>query len=83
MSRSPRPGASRPALNKSCWQKLRAQAKARDGHACRMCGGGMRLQVHHIVRPQDGGSDALENLVTLCSPCHRLLHQQQGAGVSK
>ena len=50
----------------------------RDGHKCRLCGGRRKdpvLEVHHKVRRIDGGSDRPENLVTLCSTCHNLLHK--------
>ena len=50
----------------------------RDGHECRLCGGKRKdpvLEVHHKIRRIDGGSDRSENLVTLCSTCHGLLHQ--------
>jgi len=67
--------ASRPALNKSAWQKLRARAKARDGNRCRHCGSTAKLSVHHRLRPQDGGRDELSNLETLCDHCHRLTHK--------
>ena len=50
----------------------------RDGHECRLCGGKRKdpvLEVHHKVRRIDGGSDRPENLITLCSTCHSLLHK--------
>ena len=50
----------------------------RDGHECRLCGGKRKdsvLEVHHKVRRIDGGSDRPENLITLCSTCHDLLHK--------
>ena len=50
----------------------------RDGHECRLCGGTRKdsvLEVHHKVRRIDGGSDRPENLITLCSTCHNLLHK--------
>ena len=50
----------------------------RDGHECRLCGGRHKdpvLEVHHKVRRIDGGSDRPENLITLCSTCHSLLHK--------
>jgi hypothetical protein len=67
--------ASRPALSKYAWQKLRARAKARDGNRCRRCGSTAKLSVHHRLRPQDGGRDELPNLETLCDRCHRLTHK--------
>lgn len=32
------------------------------------------FQVHHVIEVQNGGSDEPENLMHLCSICHRLLH---------
>jgi hypothetical protein len=56
--------------------KLRRQVLARDRYACR--GAGCRrtrfLNVHHVVQREDGGKNVLENLITLCSGCHRTLH---------
>jgi hypothetical protein len=68
--------AARPELNRYAWQQLRAKAKARDGNRCTRCPATTKLQVHHVIRPADGGSDDLENLVTLCSRCHRLAHRK-------
>jgi hypothetical protein len=67
--------ASRPALSKYAWQKLRARALLRDGNRCRHCGSTVKLSVHHAIRPQDGGRDVIENLATLCDRCHRLTHK--------
>jgi hypothetical protein len=67
--------ASRPALSKYAWQRLRARALQRDGNRCRHCGSTAKLSVHHLVRPQDGGRDELSNLATLCDRCHRLTHK--------
>ena len=50
----------------------------RDGHTCRLCDGKRKdpvLEVHHKIRRIDGGSDRPENLITLCSTCHDLLHK--------
>ena len=51
----------------------------RDGHTCRVCGGkskGKVLEVHHIIRRSDGGTDRPENLITLCSHCHDGVHKE-------
>jgi hypothetical protein len=34
-----------------------------------------KLEVHHIIFRSNGGSDEEGNLITLCSSCHRALHQ--------
>lgn len=62
------------------WENLKAYAKWRDGQKCRACGksakDGARLEVHHIRRRADGGSDTPENVVTLCHECHEAHHQK-------
>lgn len=49
-------------------------AKERDEFTCRKCGregDSQQLHAHHIHPEAAGGSDDLENLVTLCGHCHR------------
>jgi 5-methylcytosine-specific restriction endonuclease McrA len=48
----------------------RRRVIARDG-ACVFCGAAEPFEVDHIVRYVDGGSNELENLRTLCVPCHK------------
>jgi len=44
----------------------------RDRYTCRICGrSGVVLEVDHIVPVAQGGSDALDNLQTLCFDCNR------------
>lgn len=64
------------------WKRQRRLARERDQHRCRDCGTaeqphGYQLDVHHVEPfPRDGTSqekhraNRLENLVTLCRPCH-------------
>jgi hypothetical protein len=58
---------------------------------CQACGHGATLEVHHVVKRAQGGSDFdLDRLVALCSPCHaqtdapyrrgRLVITPRGAG---
>ena len=51
---------------------------ARDGHRCRTrgCNAKHFLEVHHIVPRSRGGTNDEANLITLCSSCHRLAHEQ-------
>jgi DEAD/DEAH box helicase domain-containing protein len=68
------------------WEQQRQRARARDGFRCRHCGAPERPQrthdVHHIqpfrtfgyVRGKNDSyleANRLENLVTLCTSCHR------------
>ena len=47
----------------------------RDNYTCQCCGKkNCRLEVHHIVFRRNGGSDSLENLITLCGDCHKSVH---------
>ena len=61
------------------WENLKAYAKYRDGYKCRACGkgkkDGKKLEVHHIIRKADGGTDVPENVVTLCEDCHKAYHR--------
>lgn len=52
------------------------------GH-CESCGtpapfkcvhGGHYLEVHHVRRLTDGGSDTVSNAIAICPNCHRALH---------
>jgi DEAD/DEAH box helicase domain-containing protein len=68
------------------WEQQRNQARSRDSHRCRHCGAPERADrahdVHHIQPFRTFGyvrgdnekyleANRLENLVTLCSSCHR------------
>ncbi|MHB8172112.1 MAG: HNH endonuclease [Thermincolia bacterium] len=45
----------------------------RDGHMCYICGKTTSLHVHHIIPRKEGGPHIPENLVTLCSGCHKTI----------
>ena len=46
----------------------------RDGYLCALCGNGGHLQIHHAIPRAAGGSDFVENLITLCPRCHAAVH---------
>jgi hypothetical protein len=53
------------------WKAIRAQVLARAGWRCQACGVRRRLDVHHVVKRSQGGSDFdLDQLVALCRWCH-------------
>lgn len=59
-------------------ENFKQAAKARDGYKCQCCGKkNCRLEVHHLLPRSRGGSDKLENLITLCSDCHHLAHSSE------
>ena len=75
---SPLPSAVSPprALRSSqASSRLRDFVIARDGHRCRLCGQGAHLHAHHIKWRSRGGPTEANNLVTLCTRCHGLVHQ--------
>ena len=60
------------------------QLHRRDGGVCihqdeggERCSSDRWVQIHHIHPVSEGGSNALENLATLCSFHHRLVHQMR------
>lgn len=57
------------------WAAIRARVRARDGHACVVCGSTEGLQVHHVLPLAEGGTDDLGNLETRCRRCHGRAHR--------
>lgn len=59
----------------------RDQVFERDNYTCQICNESPEderlLEVHHIVPLSEGGSDNLENLVTVCPNCHRKLEYSE------
>ena len=62
---------------------IREYAKKRTKGICQLCeqrapfydwNGQPFLEVHHIKRLADGGSDSVDNTVALCPNCHRKMH---------
>jgi hypothetical protein len=52
----------------------------RDGYRCQApgCQHVHGLDVHHILSRRLGGSNKLDNLITLCRGCHQLVHEMGG-----
>jgi hypothetical protein len=58
-------------------QNVKQYVLQRDKYECKYCKGKSKdnkLQVHHIIPRSNGGSDNDTNLITLCSMCHKRLH---------
>ncbi len=55
---------------------LYAEVSERDNHQCQVpgCGSNAIDPPHHIIFKGQNGSDVSWNLVTLCSECHRRIH---------
>ena len=61
--------------------RIRRRILARDGHRCRApgCRNTRFLEIHHRLPVAAGGKAEPDNLVTLCSRCHRELHRRESA----
>jgi 5-methylcytosine-specific restriction endonuclease McrA len=64
----------RPRLDREGYRELRMRILERDGWRCQQCGRRDQLQIHHMIRRSQSGADCEENLIVLCSKCHRSLH---------
>ena len=61
----------RPAASTKKWAAICELVKARAGWRCQACALRTRLDVHHVVKRAQGGSDLdPDNLVALCRACH-------------
>lgn len=60
------------------WNEVSEECKARDNNRCVNCGqprgGRYKLNAHHIISLRQGGTNTLDNLVTLCEACHASVH---------
>ena len=79
---------TKPASRKPTYERTRIPAAIkhavtlRDGHQCTFvdhsgcrCGNRRWIDIHHIKPVSQGGANDLENLTTLCSAHHDLIHQ--------
>jgi 5-methylcytosine-specific restriction endonuclease McrA len=62
------------ALSFDDYQELRREVLGRDGWKCQICGTPRDLEIHHIQKRSDLGSDIADNLIALCFACHRRQH---------
>jgi len=61
----------RPSASLEQYQDIRAQVLARARWVCQACGLRARLEVHHVRKRAQGGSDFdLDRLIALCRACH-------------
>ena len=55
---------------------IRAQknGKIRDKYTCQICGSHDNVEGHHIIDHQFSGAATVDNIISLCHACHRLVH---------
>lgn len=61
-------------LGTNHWQIVRKHALEAAGNRCQICNSTRRLQVHHRTYDRRG-NEALDDVIVLCSECHRLFHE--------
>lgn len=49
----------------------------RDDWHCRHCNRNESLTPHHVIYQSAGGSNAFDNLITLCVKCHNDVHERR------
>jgi len=60
------------------FENVKQYVLTRDKRTCQHCGKqNTRLEVHHIKFRSQGGTDRPDNLITLCSKCHKDLHKNK------
>jgi 5-methylcytosine-specific restriction endonuclease McrA len=62
-------------LTPAAYKEVKRQVLERDHWSCQYCGGRTHLEVHHIQFRSHRGEDCELNLITLCTPCHRRVHE--------
>lgn len=58
------------------WSIQRTSCLQRDDYTCQQCGCTDSLEVHHWTPYRFCYDNSLDNLVTLCSECHRWIHKR-------
>lgn len=72
-------------------KSVRAQVLERDEESCRNCGvsvtpnkeEGISFALHHLIPFSAGGPDHPDNLITLCTDCHRDAHARMNSIVEE
>ena len=57
------------------WGWLREQILERAEGKCEVCGAEGTLHIHHQTYRRVGGNEKFEDLIALCPPCHRRVHE--------
>jgi N6-L-threonylcarbamoyladenine synthase len=57
------------------FENIKSYVLSRDSHQCFFkCKDAHKLEIHHIKFRSQGGTDNPNNLITLCSVCHKKVH---------
>jgi len=61
-------------INANISKETRKHVYRRDGYRCALCDSTQYIQIHHAVPRGQGGTNNVQNLITLCMDCHALAH---------
>jgi 5-methylcytosine-specific restriction endonuclease McrA len=61
-------------LDTESYMTLRRKILERDHWRCQACGHSTGLEIHHKRHRSQSGDDSEQNLITLCSSCHKSEH---------
>ena len=62
------------AISAGIDKETRRKVYRRDGFRCALCDSTQYIQIHHAVPRGQGGTNNIQNLITLCQDCHALAH---------
>lgn len=59
------------------YEHIKAQklGKERDNYTCQICGSTDNVEGHHLFDYALGGAANVENIICLCSKCHKAVHR--------
>ena len=61
-------------LSANISNETRKAVYRRDHWRCALCDSDRGLQIHHVIRRSQGGTNYPHNLITLCWKCHAVAH---------
>lgn len=61
-------------MKSDAWKEKRKMALIRDNYTCQICLDSQAEQVHHLSY-DNFGNEPLEDLLSVCKPCHDYLHE--------
>lgn len=64
------------AIKPQIWDRVVIEGR----YKCHQCGGMDRLELHHIIPLEWGGSNDYRNIRPLCHDCHVRAHEDLGIG---
>ena len=71
---NPQPKNKQIKLTNKQYKLLKEKVSKRDKNICQLCYKYTKASPHHVIFRSQGGSDVIENLITLCHKCHTELH---------